>query len=157
MGDIVDSSTRSRMMAGIGGRNTKPEIMLRQRLHRAGLRFRLHAAGLPGKPDIVLPSRKIAIFVHGCFWHRHAGCHWCSTPVTRADFWKAKFEGNLIRDAKVQAALHDAGWRVGIVWECGLRPPFVNATVEHVLSWMRTQSGDFESALVRPREGPVRV
>lgn len=139
-------------MAGIGGRNTKPEILLRRRLHAAGLRFRLHAAGLPGKPDIVLPSRRIAIFVHGCFWHRHADCHWCSTPATRPDFWNAKFEGNLIRDEKVQTLLCEAGWRVGIIWECGLRAPYADATVEQVLAWIRSRSGDFESALVRERE-----
>lgn len=152
MVDIVDPSTRSRMMAGIGGRNTKPEILLRRRLHAAGLRFRLHAAALPGKPDIILPSRKIAIFVHGCFWHRHADCHWCSTPATRPDFWNAKFEGNLVRDEKVQTLLREAGWRVSIIWECGLRAPYADATVEQVLAWIRSRSGDFESALVRERE-----
>lgn len=140
------------MMAGIGGRNTKPEILLRQRLHVAGLRFRLHVAGLPGKPDIVLPSRKIALFVHGCFWHRHAGCHWCSTPATRPDFWSAKFEGNLARDRKVQSALHEAGWRIGVVWECGLRAPYADATFDEALAWIRGGSGDFESPLVRTRE-----
>jgi DNA mismatch endonuclease (patch repair protein) len=139
------------MMAGIGSRNTKPEIVLRQRLHREGLRFRLHAAGLPGRPDVVLPSRKITIFVHGCFWHRHAECHWCSTPATRPDFWNAKFEGNLVRDERVQAALHEAGWRVGIVWECGLRAPYLDSTVEQVVAWIQSGSGDFESALVRER------
>lgn len=140
------------MMAGIGGRNTKPEILLRRRLHAAGLRFRLHAARLPGKPDVILPSRKIAIFVHGCFWHRHADCHWCTTPATRPDFWNAKFEGNLVRDEKVQTALSEAGWRVGIIWECGLRAPYADVTVEQVLAWIRSRSGDFESALVRERE-----
>lgn len=139
-------------MAGIGGRNTKPEILLRRRLHAAGLRFRLHAARLPGKPDVILPSRKIAIFVHGCFWHRHADCHWCTTPATRPDFWNAKFEGNLVRDEKVQTALSEAGWRVGIIWECGLRAPYADVTVEQVLAWIRSRSGDFESALVRERE-----
>ena len=141
------------MMAGIGGRNTKPEILLRRRLHAAGLRFRLHAADLPGRPDIILPSRKIAIFVHGCFWHRHCNCHWCSTPATRPEFWNTKFEGNLVRDGKVQAALGEAGWRVGIIWECGLRAPYTDATVEQVLAWIRNGSDDFESALVRERAG----
>lgn len=152
MVDIVDSETRSRMMAGIGGRDTKPEILLRRRLHAAGLRFRLHATDLPGRPDIVLPSRRIAIFVHGCFWHRHPGCHWCSTPATRPDFWSTKFDGNLMRDERVQTALREAGWRVGVVWECGLRGPYADATVEEILAWIRSASGDFESALVRERE-----
>ncbi|WP_232494804.1 very short patch repair endonuclease [Novosphingobium kaempferiae] len=151
MADIVDPKTRSRMMAGIGGRDTKPEIFLRKQLHAAGLRFKLHAADLPGKPDIVLPSRRIAIFVHGCFWHRHSGCHWCSTPTTRPDFWKTKFDGNLVRDERVQSALRASGWRVGVVWECGLRTPYADATVEQVLAWIRSASGDFESAIVRER------
>jgi DNA mismatch endonuclease (patch repair protein) len=151
MADVVDPKTRSRMMAGIGGRDTKPEILLRRRLHAASLRFRLHVARLPGRPDIVLPSHRIAIFVHGCFWHRHAGCHWCSTPATRPDFWKSKFAGNLLRDERVQIALRAAGWRVGIIWECGLRPPWIDATAEQALAWIRSGSGDFESAVVRER------
>jgi DNA mismatch endonuclease (patch repair protein) len=139
------------MMAGIGGRNTRPEMLLRRRLHADGLRFRLHAARLLGRPDIVLASRRIAIFVHGCFWHRHAGCHWCSTPATRPEFWKTKFEGNLVRDEKVQIALQEEGWRVGVVWECGLRPRWIDATVEQVVAWIRSGSGDFESPVVRER------
>ena len=154
MADVVDTKTRSRMMARIAGRNTKPEILLRQRLHAAGLRFRLHAASLPGRPDIALPARRIAVFVHGCFWHRHAGCHWCSTPATRSDFWQSKFEGNRARDAKVQTALREIGWRIGIIWECGLRPPWTDATVNEVLEWIRDGSSDFESAVVRASEIP---
>lgn len=151
MNDVVDPLTRSRMMAGIGGKDTKPEVVLRRRLHAAGLRFRLHAAMLPGKPDIVLPSRRAAIFVHGCFWHRHEGCHWCSTPASNADFWAAKFRRNRARDVEVRDALHSAGWRVAIVWECGLRATSLDETVERVLAWADAGGGDFESAVVRPR------
>lgn len=151
MADIVDPRTRSRMMAGIRSRNTRPEVTLRQRLHRAGLRFRLHARNLLGSPDIILPSRKIAIFVHGCFWHRHVGCHWCATPATRPEFWAAKFEGNVLRDAYATAAIQRAGWRVGIVWECGLRSPYVEEVNAKIMSWIRTGQGDFESDIVRPQ------
>ena len=108
------------MMAGIGGRNTTPEILLRRRLHAAGLRFRLHAADLPGKPDIVLPSRKIAIFVHGCFWHGH-DCHLFRLPKTRTGFWSDKIEANRARDARNLAELADLGWRCFVVRECQLR------------------------------------
>jgi DNA mismatch endonuclease (patch repair protein) len=152
MTDVVDPPTRARMMAGIGGKDTKPEMALRRRLHAAGLRFRLHAAKLPGKPDIVLPSRRAAIFVHGCFWHRHEGCHWCSTPASNVEFWAAKLRRNRARDAEVRDALHAAGWRVAVVWECGLRAASLDETVEQVLAWAAgTGTGDYESALVRPR------
>jgi DNA mismatch endonuclease, patch repair protein len=87
-------------------------------LHRLGLRFRLHRRDLPGTPDIVLPGRKLAVLVHGCFWHRHAGCPFAYTPKTRVEFWKAKFERNVARDQEVQQALTDLGWRVCVVWEC---------------------------------------
>jgi DNA mismatch endonuclease (patch repair protein) len=106
------------MMSRIRGRNTTPEITVRKILHRLGLRFRLHRRDLPGVPDIVLPSRKIAVLVHGCFWHRHPGCPFAYTPKTRVDFWKAKFDRNVARDREVRRALSDLGWRVHIVWEC---------------------------------------
>lgn len=150
MVDVVDPVTRSRMMSGIRDRDTRPELALRRRLHRAGLRYRVHAADIPGRPDIAFPARKAAIFIHGCFWHRHEGCHWCSTPVSNAEFWTAKFERNKVRDTEVREALHAAGWRVAVVWECALRAPIVEETVARVLAWVNG-SGDFESPLVRPR------
>jgi DNA mismatch endonuclease, patch repair protein len=106
------------MMARIGPRNTAPEMAVRRMLHRLGLRFRLHRRDLPGTPDIVLPGGKLAILVHGCFWHRHAGCRFAYTPKSRVEFWKAKFERNVARDQEVQQALADLGWRVCVVWEC---------------------------------------
>jgi DNA mismatch endonuclease, patch repair protein len=112
---------RSAMMAQIGQRNTAPEIAVRRILHRLGLRFRLHRRDLPGTPDIVLPGRKIALLVHGCFWHRHAGCRFAYTPKSRVDFWKAKFDRNVARDHDVQQALTDLGWRVHVLWECDTR------------------------------------
>ena len=148
--DPLTPAQRSDNMRRIKGRNTRPELTLRRHLHRAGLRYRLHAADLPGRPDIVFPTRKAVIFVHGCFWHRHEGCHWCSTPASNAAFWKAKFERNIARDTEVRDALHAAGWRVAVVWECGLRSAYLDQTVELVLSWAGSGTGDFESAVVRP-------
>ena len=108
-------------MSGIRGKDTDPEIAVRKALHAAGLRFRLHYKNLPGKPDIVLPRHRTAIFVHGCYWHRHPGCRLTSTPSTRADFWLAKFAGNVTRDREVQRRLKELGWKVHIVWECETR------------------------------------
>jgi DNA mismatch endonuclease, patch repair protein len=119
--DIVDTLTRARMMAGIGSRNTKPELVVRSYLHRAGLRFRVHAALLPGRPDVVLPRHRIAVFVHGCFWHRHARCPFATTPSTRPEFWATKFEGNVCRDRRDRLALARLGWRVETIWECQTR------------------------------------
>lgn len=118
MADIVDRKTRSRMMSGIRGRNTSPELLVRQYLFRAGFRYRLHVPGIPGRPDIVLPARKCVIFVHGCFWHRHPGCRFAYMPRSNVAFWKRKFESNVRRDRHVQTMLRRAGWRVHVIWEC---------------------------------------
>lgn len=121
MADIVTPEVRSRMMRGIRGKDTKPEVLLRKLLFASGFRFRLHRKDLPGKPDLVLPKWKAAIFVHGCFWHRHEVCSLTATPGTRTEFWRRKFEGNVERDARNRDQLLAAGWRVATVWECGLR------------------------------------
>lgn len=105
MTDIVDSQTRSRMMSGIRGKNTKPELALRRSLHALGLRYRLHAKGIPDKPDIVMPKCRAVVFAHGCFWHGHAGCRYATVPATRSEFWEVKFYANVVRDAAVQSAL----------------------------------------------------
>ena len=120
MADVVSRQVRSRMMAGIRGKNTKPEILVRSFLHRQGFRFRLHVKDLPGKPDLVLAKYRAAIFVHGCFWHGH-DCHLFRLPGTRTDFWSAKIEGNRVRDLKAFAALRSMEWRVLVIWECALR------------------------------------
>lgn len=117
MVDIVDRATRSRMMSGIRNRDTKPEKKVRSYLHRAGLRFRLHAS-LPGKPDLVLPKFNSVVFVHGCFWHRHAGCKYTTTPSSNTEFWQEKFDANIARDKRASRKLREAGWRVLIVWAC---------------------------------------
>lgn len=107
------------MMSGIRGQDTKPERIVRCYLHRAGLRFRLQA-NLPGKPDLVLPRYKAAVFVHGCFWHRHEGCRYSTTPKSNSAFWQKKFEQNIARDANASHLLKEMGWRVLVIWECQL-------------------------------------
>lgn len=138
--DIVDKATRSRMMSNIRGRDTGPELLLRSALHQLGFRFRVHAKRLPGKPDLVFSKYRAAIFMHGCFWHRHRDCRLATTPATRPDFWNAKFSGNIERDARVHAALLHSGWRVATVWECALRRrPDVTAVAEIVAKWLPTE------------------
>lgn len=109
------------MMAGIKSRDTKPEIVVRKALFAAGFRFRLHLSGLPGRPDVVLPGRRIAIFVHGCFWHMHRGCRYAKLPSSRQDFWREKLGRNVARDGEHIAALLELGWRVFVVWECATK------------------------------------
>lgn len=105
-------------MARVRGKHTKPEIAVRKMAHALGYRFRLHRRNLPGTPDLVFPGRRKAIFVHGCFWHRHENCPRCTTPKTRAVFWNDKFAANMARDARNRCALEGAGWTVLTVWEC---------------------------------------
>lgn len=108
-------------MASIRSTNSRPELLVRRYLHAAGFRFRLHRRDLPGRPDLVLPRWNAVVFVHGCFWHGHAGCRFFRWPATRGDFWKQKIAGNIARDARVEDALQKLGWRVATVWECALR------------------------------------
>lgn len=131
--DVVSSSKRSEMMSGIKGRNTRPEIQIRRFLHSKGFRFRLHRKELPGSPDIVLPKYNACIFVHGCFWHRHENCRYTTTPATRSEFWRAKFAANVERDRRNLSSLLFSGWRVLIVWECGLRERADLCGIEHWL------------------------
>lgn len=119
--DVVSPALRSKMMSGIRGKNTIPEIVLRKYLHAKGYRFRLHSRNLPGKPDLVLARYRLAIFVHGCFWHSHMGCFFCRTPATRTVFWQKKLRDNQERDSRQVCTLLNQGWRVLIVWECGLK------------------------------------
>jgi DNA mismatch endonuclease (patch repair protein) len=118
MPDIVDAQTRSRMMRGIKGANTAPELKVRRRLHSEGLRFRLRARDLPGRPDIVFRSLRTAVFVHGCFWHQHPGCKYATTPDSNAQFWRDKLQANVRRDERKATELQARGWTVEIVWEC---------------------------------------
>ena len=121
MVDVHNAEIRSKNMRAIGPKDTKPELIVRRYLHRAGFRYRLHNSKLPGKPDIVLPKWSAVLFVHGCYWHRHPGCRYATTPKTRKDFWLKKLEGNRKRDLRHQAALERDGWRVFVIWECQLK------------------------------------
>ena len=119
MADVVDAATRSRMMSGIRGKNTKPELMIRRALHARGFRYRLHCK-LPGKPDLCFSKYRAVIFVHGCFWHGH-DCHLFKWPSTRPEFWREKIARNRAVDARAVEALLAEGWRVATVWECALK------------------------------------
>ena len=110
-------------MSRIRGKDTKPELRVRSQLHRMGYRFRLHRKDLPGRPDIVLPKYDTVIFVHGCFWHRHKGCRFAYTPKTRVEFWQTKFDLNVRRDRRNEAALRKRGWRIIRIWECRTGDP----------------------------------
>jgi len=121
MTDIVPPSVRSRMMSGIKGKNSLPEMQVRRLLFASGYRFRLHRLDLPGKPDIVMPGRKVAIFVHGCFWHAHSECKYAKMPSTRPEFWANKLRGNRERDQTNMERLTAMGWRVLCIWECATR------------------------------------
>lgn len=120
MTDVVDPATRSRMMSGIRGKNTKPELVIRKELHKLGFRFRLHDKKLPGNPDLVLRKYNAVIFVNGCFWHRHE-CYLFKWPKTRPEFWKEKINKNHENDKQALEKLAALNWRVCVVWECALK------------------------------------
>lgn len=121
MTDVVSPAKRSQMMSGIKGKNSLPEMLVRKALFAMGHRFRLHRRDLPGSPDIAMPGLKVAIFVHGCFWHAHQGCKYAKTPSTRTQFWMAKLQGNVERDQRAAEKLTEMHWRVLTVWECSTR------------------------------------
>lgn len=114
----MSSAARSRLMASIRGKNTRPEVRVRSYLHRAGLRFRLHDRQLPGRPDLVFAQYRAAVFVHGCFWHRHRGCALATQPASNVDFWNTKFSLNVSRDKRNLQALKALGWSALVIWEC---------------------------------------
>ncbi|MCU0733044.1 MAG: very short patch repair endonuclease [Hyphomonas sp.] len=131
-------------MAGIRGRDTRPELFLRRALHRHGFRYRLHVGDLPGRPDLVFPRWCAALFVHGCFWHGH-GCPVFRWPKSNEAFWRQKIEANKVRDARQADALRAAGWRVGTVWECSLRREANRqAVVEACIAWLLSGAGDID-------------
>lgn len=150
--DIVDPETRSRMMSGIRNKNTKPEMMVRQGLHRMGFRFRLHPEYVPGKPDLVLPRYRAAVYVHGCFWHSHQ-CHLFRFPSTRSDFWRAKFARNIERDQEVRRALREEGWRRLVIWECALKGKWrldFDVVLSRTGHWIRGSEQEAEIAGAPP-------
>jgi DNA mismatch endonuclease (patch repair protein) len=141
MADVVTPEVRSRMMSGIRSTNTRPELVIRRGLHGIGFRYRLHAANLPGKPDLVFPRYGAVIFVHGCFWHGH-NCHLFKWPSSRIDFWKQKISRNQVVDARNEAAVADKGWRYAVVWECALkgryRLPHTDV-IKDCAGWLRSR------------------
>jgi len=135
--DVLTRAERSRCMSRIRGHNTKPEVMLRKALWKRGLRYRIHH-GLPGRPDIVFPARKIAVFVDGCFWHR-CPLHW-QAPKSNAEFWEQKIGENQIRDARVNMELEEAGWRVIRIWEHDIRKA-LKTTADMLMTSVRSTKG----------------
>lgn len=126
-------------MSGIRGKDTKPEMVLRRALHARGLRYRVHVKEIQGRPDIVFPKYHAVVFVQGCFWHRHEGCRFATTPATRPDFWKEKFAANVQRDRVVGETLLSLGWRMVVVWECALRKPHQSETAaDQVYGWLKS-------------------
>lgn len=119
--DRLSPDQRSRLMGRVRQKNTKPELVLRRIVFALGYRYRLHVKDLPGSPDLVFPSRRKVIFVHGCFWHRHDGCRLATVPKTRAEFWQSKFDANCQRDQRVENELATLGWEILSVWECETR------------------------------------
>lgn len=146
MADVVPPDVRSRMMAGIRSKDTKPELALRRGLHALGFRYRLHIKDLPGKPDLVFTRHGAVLFAHGCFWHGH-DCHLFKWPSTRVDWWREKIERNRALDARAVASLAARGWRVGVVWECALkgrsRRP-LESVIDSCAAWLRSNATSFE-------------
>jgi DNA mismatch endonuclease (patch repair protein) len=144
MVDIVSEAVRSRMMAAIGGADTKPEMAVRRFLHGQGFRYRLHVRSLPGSPDLVLAKYRLAIFVHGCFWHRHAGCRFATVPDKNFEKWQCKFNQNVRRDGRALEELSAMGWRVMVIWECAVR----TASLRSTLTSLPALIADMEASII---------
>jgi DNA mismatch endonuclease, patch repair protein len=121
--DIVSPERRSKIMSRIRGKGTGPELLVRKTAYALGYRYRLHDRSLPGSPDLVFSSRRTAIFVHGCFWHRHENCRYSYTPKSNVEFWVKKFDSNVTRDERVRRELETLGWKVAVIWECETTEP----------------------------------
>ena len=141
MADVFDVEKRSAVMALIKGRNTKPEILVRQMLHRLGFRFRLHRKDLPGTPDIVLPKYRTAIFVSGCFWHGH-DCPRGKRPADNADFWNTKIDKNIQRDERTRKELEGLGWRVLVIWTCSLKKSKIDELATMLTDFLQNDPSD---------------
>lgn len=150
---VPTSAQRSRMMAGIRGKNTWPERNLRSLLFARGLRFRIHVRKLPGCPDLVFPRFKAVVFAHGCFWHRHHGCRYATTPRTNMEFWQSKFRDNIDRDKRHCDALLALGWRVATVWECALKHSTEDA-VRSIVDWLH---GNEETLVVNQATSTINA
>lgn len=143
MADVVNPIVRSRMMSGIRGKDTQPEIVLRKGLFRLGVRYRLHVPSLPGRPDIVIGKFRVVVMIHGCFWHAHAECRHFRLPSSNRAFWQEKLERNKARDLQHLTTLLKSDWRVAVVWECAIRSN-PHAVVQLVNRFIRSQSGFLE-------------
>nr|WP_320037608.1 very short patch repair endonuclease [uncultured Bacteroides sp.] len=134
MSDVHSKGTRSYNMSMIKGKNTKPEMIVRKYLFSKGFRYRVNVKKLPGKPDIVLHKYRTVIFINGCFWHGHKDCKYFVMPKTRTEWWKAKIDKNIVRDAEVRDKLRSMGWRTMVVWECQLKPKQRENTLSEIAS-----------------------
>jgi len=141
MTDVVDSQTRSRMMAGIQGKNTKPELLIRSNLHKNGFRYRIHSKKLPGKPDLVLHKYRAVVFVNGCFWHGH-NCSLFKWPKTREDFWRNKITRNIENDKMNIDKLKSLNWRICIIWECYIKGANkdISKVIKKIVRWLNGKS-----------------
>ena len=147
MTDIVSKIRRSKMMSGIRSRDTKPEVAVRKALYHSGYRYRLNTKIGKIKPDIVLSKQNIAIFVHGCYWHRHEGCKLCYMPKTRPEFWSKKFAENVARDKRVELQLRLQGWRVAVFWECATRNrKMFEVELCRLIEWIKSEELSFETS-----------
>jgi DNA mismatch endonuclease (patch repair protein) len=158
MADVVTPEVRSRMMAGIRAKNTRPEILIRRGLFKRGLRFRIHDPRFPGKPDIVLPKHRAVVLVHGCFWHGHS-CPLFKWPATRGAFWLKKIERNQVVDARSRRRLRAAGWRVLTIWECAMKGRGRLSTeeiVDQAAKWVLSVSSSKEIRGIKARENGRR-
>lgn len=150
MTDTVSPEVRSKMMAANKRKDTGPELLVRRHLHAQGLRFRLDVRKLPGSPDLVLARRRAAIFVHGCYWHRHQGCSFAATPKSNQAFWATKFARNVERDERAIVALLHMSWRVGVVWECALRKNYRDQSLSTLVAWVKGSSDRIDIAAGGP-------
>lgn len=137
MTDVLSKEQRKRCMSHVKGKDTKPEVMVRQFLFAQGFRYRLYRKDLPGKPDIVLSKYRTVIFINGCFWHGHTGCKYATIPEANHDFWLAKISGNIERDKSNYAKLFELGWKVIEIWQCELKPKFREQTLNNLLTELR--------------------
>ena len=138
MADSISKEQRSRNMSHIRSTNTSIEVKVRKHLFSNGFRYRKNVTSLPGKPDIVLPKYKTVVFVHGCFWHRHEGCKYATTPSSNSEYWQTKFSRNIENDKKHVQELNNLGWKVITIWECEIKKSF-DETMDRVISELRTQ------------------
>lgn len=150
MTDVHDRQTRSRNMAAIRNSNTKPELRVRQELHRRGLRYSLKNKSLPGKPDVLLSKYRVAVFIHGCFWHRHH-CNYFKLPKTNTEFWNNKISENVKRDTEVITQITDIGYRVLVIWECifkGKNKEKLDSLFENIILWIKSEDKECEILII---------